>query len=161
MSVDTITFILFQLTIFALLVIQLIALTKEYALPVLQTQIQSLKKHFVDLRHKFSLTTKTKQHIQQKIQIEQESLKSLEANIKEWHSALASKEVRNKKNAAEFSTELQAKKQKQLSRLTLFKTQQAILPQAIADAKKILMAEYGKENAGKILLEKILLELGK
>jgi septal ring factor EnvC (AmiA/AmiB activator) len=135
-----------------------VELVKQYVLPGLRKQIELIKKSFLDLKEKLSLTKKTKTHVEQKIEEQQSTLDALEVNIRSWHDTLALKQVKLKKSMAELSTELQAKKQKQLAQVTLLKIQKSILPQAVADAKQELIKKYEKEN-GKKLLEKLLGEM--
>jgi len=151
-------FILFQLTIFSILALQLFALVKEYALPALRKQIALLKKSWVDLQQKHDSTVAAKEKATETIEEQTKTLKTLEQKVVEWYASRTSKLSAQNKRDQEVVAELKRKKRSQIESLELAKVKQTIVPKAIAQARAILESKYS-EQEGKKLLEKVLKQL--
>jgi len=153
-------YILFELTIFFILIIQLYLLTSQYGLPFLRKQISTLHKRWKDLQNKLELDIITKKRLETKIKNQEKSFTTLEDKIQQWHTALIEKKESYEKKQIEVANAMFSKKKQQLSSLNFIKAQQSIISQAIATTKQQLQREYAG-NTGKLLLTKVLNELGK
>lgn len=155
-----ILFILFTLTIFFLLAVQLVQLTKQYLLPILRKNIALLNQFWEDLNNKINLLSKTKKRVEKSIEEQKETLENLEEKMKIWHENRTSKQKSEEKSHAELLHNLQQKKQHQYKHLQMIKSEKALLPEALKNAKKELVKIFSG-NDGKKRLQDVISEIDK
>ena len=160
MLTNAVPHILFELTIFLLLSVQLYDLTKKYILPILRKQIKELKKGWLDLQEQKQLAIKTKQKLRKKIDDQEKELDTLEEKISAWHAKIIEKNNLLKKREESVYTKLFEKKKNQLAYMEQKKSDQQVIPEAIRKAKEKLEEDLCNTK-GKKLLVNVISEMGK
>lgn len=160
MDFSRLIYILFELTMFGLLAIQLFLLIKQYLLPVLRRQIANFHQAWKDLQAKLTLTRKTKKHLKEKIQQQGEAFNSLEEKIKVWHAGLTAKHKKLVAQKMQVAHALEKKKAGQLAHLATTRAKEKVLPQAIKQAQETLKQKLAG-GEGKKYLSNVLHQLGK
>ncbi|MBU1007955.1 hypothetical protein KKA53_02660 [Candidatus Dependentiae bacterium] len=143
--------ILFELSIFLILVIQLYQITIDYGLPLLREQIAELYKQWNDLENKFDLTKNTKNNLCKKFREQTTSLNILEESIQKWHASLAAKQAKNESQQKALALSIFEKKKRQFSRLSILQAKKEILPDAIAQTRKTLLKSCQGAEGKKLL----------
>jgi hypothetical protein len=157
---NNIVFILFQFTIFILLIIQLTQLTIQFIIPALRNKIASFNKFLNDLKDKYKLTKATEKRLNDKIIEQTALLKELEKKIQVWHTSISEKKRAKEAKQEKFIDSLKVKKQQQYEYLTSRQKENLVLPKAIEQAREKLKDEYSSEN-GKRILNEIIKDLCK
>lgn len=154
----TIIFILFELTITILLVIQLYLLVKEFALPFLRKKITLLNKLWTDFQSQIELLSKTKKSLNKKIDEQADTIENLEKKIESWHSKLKEKQEVNKIVHAQLIKSIRQKRERQYQRIQKAKIEEKLVPEAIAQARQEL-ERLCAGNKGKEFLKKVISDL--
>jgi len=157
-TLKTIIFITFELTITALLIIQLYILTKQYALPFLRKQIKLLNQLWIDFQNKIELLLRTRKSLEKKIAEQEDLLENLEEKIKSWHDSLNEKQKAKKIEHVQLAESLKKKRKEQSARLENRKIEEKVIPEAIKQAKEKLKKSCSGDN-GKVFLKKVLSDL--
>ena len=151
--------ILFQLTIFILLAIQLTQLLKQYALPFLRRQIAALSKLWKDFQDKVDLLKTTKKRVQKTIEDQEETLENLETEIENWHKSLVDRQKSEETTQQELFEKIRKKKKEQYEHVQARNMETLLVPEAIKQAKERLKEKYCTAEDGKKVLTRIIEEL--
>jgi hypothetical protein len=151
--------ILFQLTIFILLAIQLTQLLKQYALPFLRQQIAALNKLWKDFQDKIDLLKTTKKRVDKTIKNQEEILENLESAIECWHKNLVQKQKAEEISQVELFEKIRKKKKEQYEHAQRRNIENSLIPEAIKQAKEQLKEKYFAKENGKQVLTRIIEEL--
>jgi len=157
-NTTTVIFILFNLTIFALLVIQLAQLLTSFLLPFLRSQIKAVNQAWVGLTQKLSLLKTTEKKLENDIEQQKESLATLEKNLKSWHEALVEKHHQQKLLLQQKAIEIKKKKKQQYHYMLQVKAEKEILPEVLKKARKQIEQQYVGQQ-GKDLLTSVVTNL--
>ena len=152
---ETLFFVLFKLTIFTLLVIQLYQITKQLLIPFLWEQIKLIEKIWKDLINKKNYILSNKKQIKKEIQNQKIAFENLEKKIYQWHSSLLEKQKKTKEESKQVFNLLQKKKNLQSINFSFMIQQKLTIPDAIKSAEKDLLKIY-TNHKGKELVEKII-----
>jgi len=147
--------IIFQLTLFFLLVSIIYKLIKENLLPFLYKEIENQKKKKKELREEKKLLLISEEKLKSQIKDQKESFVSIEVKVKDWykkHIALLKKQEEKNKVYIE---KINKKRKLQEDNLTLLKTQKVVIPKAIKKAYKKIEDLYGGEKSFGLLKELI------
>ena len=148
--------ILFQLTLFSLLVILVVKLVKQYALPAIYSEIVEQKKHIKDLRNKRKLLDASKVRIEGQEKEQEEQFFILEKKMQLWHNFLLKKKDAQEKYNSSLLQDMEQKRKKQLSNYSLFKIQKVVAPQAVKGAYDKISKLYAGEKSLSLLKELVL-----
>lgn len=154
---NKIIFILFNITIFILLLIQLFQLTKQFLLPALRKYMSKIDEMFNSLKLKLDLTNKTQTKLKDDLKNQEISFQSLESKINEWHNIRKEKKAQIKKEQVELSVHLKEKRNQQYKCLQFRKIKEELIPEIIETTRKKLEEQY--EKSGKSDLTKLIKEL--
>ena len=145
--------ILFELTIFIILVVQLLQLMTQFLLPFLRKKIAELSQFWKDLQNKINLLSKTKNKLKEKIKEQEEVLDDLEDKIKVWHKKIEQKQLYAEKEKEKFIKKLNKEKEEQYANLNLIKEQKSVLPKALKKTREKLKKEFSGGKGKKLLSE--------
>jgi chromosome segregation ATPase len=145
-------FILFTLTLFVLLVIQLTQLILQFALPALRKQIAALNQFWKDLQGQVDLLKNTKKRIRKEIKEQGSALENLEDKVKAWHNARAEQQKEEERLYKKRSETIKNKMQQQYQYILARKLEKKLIPEAITEAKQKLQEQYSGENGKKFLI---------
>ncbi|MFC1894652.1 hypothetical protein ACFLYH_01750 [Candidatus Dependentiae bacterium] len=148
--------VLFQFTVFFLLVVFLVDLFKKYVLPLLYQQIQSMKFRQKELKDKKQLLILSKNRIENEIENQQEKFFVLEKKVKDWR---AFKKLNNEDKAKESHRLLDKIKSKRIMQeksLSLLKMEEIVIPASIKLAFEKIEKEYYGDKGLELLEELVV-----
>ena len=150
--------ILFELTIFFLLIISVVAIVRQYALPLLYGEIESIKEKEKDLKEEGRLIVSSKKRLEKEIRQQEESFFLLEKKMRLWQESLFEKNKKIEEQSKSFLKETKEKRKAQEANLRLFKMQKIVIPRSIELAYREIEKLYmGKKGAG--LLKELITKI--
>jgi len=155
---ESILYILFELTLFFLLLIVLHWLFKQSIQPALIDYINKTKKYWHNLNNNKNLLAKTNQSTTDKIQKQNKTLNKLETKIKKWHTALLKREEKKIIKKEKLIKNILEKRKQKKRALHIIKLQQEIIPKSVKLAHQEMQEKYSNKE-GSILLEKLLMQM--
>lgn len=147
--------IIFEVSLFGLLITLVVQLLYGQLLPYIHQQIQATKTKWQDLFEKLNLTITTRQSVEEKIKEQNKQLKKLKKKIVIWHNARRIILKEQERAQEKIKVSLIKKKERQQQYMHLFKLKEETIPQAIALAHEELAKQYagthGKEAVSAII----------
>ncbi|MFH1461331.1 MAG: hypothetical protein ABIF12_00065 [bacterium] len=148
-------YIAFQLTLFFLLSIIVYKLLKDYLIPYLYSEIESIKKKQTELKDKKNLLLASEKKIKEEIMEQKYSFNLLENNVKSWKDSLIEQNNKSEILYKELFNKIKEKRELQSNNLSLLKAQKIVIPEAIKRSYRDIKNLYGGEKSRWLLNELI------
>ena len=147
--------IIFEFSLFGLLMTLVMQLFYGNILPYIHQQIQATKTKWQNLLEKQNLTKTTRQSVEEKIKAQKKQLTELKKKIIIWQDARRMILKEQEEAQEKIKASLFKKKERQRQYMHLFKLKEETIPQAIALAHEELAKQYagthGKEAVSAII----------
>ncbi|MBU4269666.1 hypothetical protein KJ644_04465 [Candidatus Dependentiae bacterium] len=135
--------IIFNFTIFFLLILVIYNLFKNYGAPYLYSEIENKKKHEQDLKNKDLLLIKTKDNLENEIYKQQEKISFLKNKVENWKNNLLEKKIEKEFDHSKYLNELKNKRNLQLNNFKIAELQKIAIPEAVKKAYDEMLNVYG------------------
>ncbi|MCK4650797.1 hypothetical protein KAT08_01350 [Candidatus Babeliales bacterium] len=147
--------ILFELTLFYLLVVSVYKLIKTYLLPILYSEINIIEKKKKDLEDKDSLLDKSKVKLKENIEDQKEKFLLLEKKVDLWKQSMLQENEDAKEQNISLLEKVKIKRKKQETILSLINLQKIVVPSSIQLAYNESQEKYGGNKGLELLSELI------
>lgn len=147
--------ILFELTLFYLLVVSVYKLIKIYLLPILYSEINIIEKKKKDLEDKDSLLDKSKVKLKENIEDQKEKFLLLEKKVDLWKQSMLQENEDAKEQNISLLEKVKIKRKKQETILSLINLQKIVVPSSIQLAYNESQEKYGGNKGLELLSELI------
>jgi biopolymer transport protein ExbB/TolQ len=147
--------VLFQLTLFALLVIVVYKLIKQYLIPFLYQEIRRIKKYKKDLSNKNKLLNASKKRLENQIKQQDDSFVLLEQKVHAWYKSVVDSNEKKQEENKKILEHVEKKRKAQLANLSLRKIQKIVIPEAIEQAYQEIEKKYEGDKGLQLLQELI------
>ncbi len=148
--------ILFELTIFFLLSVFVYKIVKNYVLPLLYGEIETIKEKEEDIKDKDKLLVSSKRRLEKEIEFQNEKFFLLEKKVQLWNQDLVNKNKKDEELSKFIVKQVKEKRKKQEVNLSLFKMQKIVIPEAIKLAYKEIEKSYSGKKGESLFKELIL-----
>ncbi len=150
--------IIFQFSLFALLVYKLYGLAKSTLIPFLNEQLLLEKKYQTELLNKEKLLFSSQQRVKNQILSQKQMFILLERNVQIWNLAEQENKNSQEKENKDIILQTQKSRHKQTNQLLLLANTHLSLPTALEQAAQTLTELYAA-SAGKERLTHIISQL--
>jgi len=157
-AVNDILSIVFQFTLFGLLVYKITGLVRQYLIPFLAQQIQVLKNRQLELVEKEKLVKSTLKRVQRQINHQKRMFILLEKKVSVWHQSMQKQVAQSDRECKIIEAALVQRRCLQGKNLKISKIGLEVLPQVVAKSAADLSEKY-QGSAGRVLLGKMLNQL--
>jgi len=135
--------ILFELTMFFLLVVFLYKILKQYLLPALYLEIDKIRKKEKEIKEKIHLLVARKKKLEQQIEEQGVELVIFEKRVRNWQEHILQNNQKESKRASLYLEQVHSKREKQKANLNLLKMQEIVIPRSIELAYEEIEQQYG------------------
>ena len=155
-NVDFFLEVLFELTLFFLLVVFLYKISKQYIIPMLYQEIDKIRKKEKETTEKKQLLVASKKKLELQIEEQGVELVVLEKKVKRWQEFILQSNQQKSKCASLYLERIENKREKQKENLSLLKVQEVVIPRSIELAYKEIEQKYSNKKGWELLKELII-----
>ncbi len=147
--------VLFDLTLFFLLVIVFYKVFMQYILPFLYHQILDIKKHQKEVKNKIQLLDASQIRLESQIVDQKEGFDLLDEKVKFWHKSIYQNNKKFIQKHCELIEKIKAKRINQKEHFCLFKLEKNVIVQSIDQTYDSLSPINCKPRGRELLTELI------